>query len=177
MCFYNVKAQCLIPYILLFSKPQPQTTTTGSSTAPPPWSNLYIYVHTELDEHHTIVCKSLPAVWISLLQRSCKPSIGSSVTPPCFKKYIPGQDPAVLCACVFFKLNCWVTFGRQSPEDVVVKPLLLALHDKDNSFFVKSGTCTENVVFFKNTFKKRNYKDIVHLFLLKMFLFKHRFLY
>ena len=107
-----------------------------NSAAPPPWSNLYIYAHTELDEHHNhIVWESLSALQIYLLQRSCKPPTASSVTPPFIKKYILGQDPIVLCASAFFKLNCWVASGRQSPGGVVVKALLLALHDKDNSFF------------------------------------------
>ena len=42
-------------HILLFSKPQLRTATTGSYTAPPPWSSLYTYAHTELDEYHTII--------------------------------------------------------------------------------------------------------------------------
>ena len=85
---------------------------------------------------------SCRTVRILLLQRSCKPFIVSSVTPPTIKKYIRGQDPVVLCACTFFKLNCRVAFGRQSPGVVVVKALLFALHDKDNSFFVKIRTNT-----------------------------------
>ena len=85
-------------------------------------------------------CELLPAVRIFQLQRFCNSFIASSVTPPCIKKYIRGQDSVVLCACAFFKLNCRVTFRRQSPEGVVIKALLLALHDKGNSFFIKSGT-------------------------------------
>ena len=56
------------------------------------------------------------------------------------EKYIRGKDPVVLSACAFFKLNCRVASRRRSPGGVVVRALLLALHDKDNSFFVKSGT-------------------------------------
>ena len=61
--------------------------------------------------------------------------VASPVKSPCIKKYIRGQDPAMLCACAFIELYCWVAFGHQSPGGVVVKALLLALHDKDNSFF------------------------------------------
>ena len=53
-------------HILLFSKPQLRTATTGSSTAPLPWSNLYTYAHTELDEYYIIIlgvvanCANIP---------------------------------------------------------------------------------------------------------------------
>ena len=57
MCFYNVKAQCLIPYILLFSK----TATTGSSTALPPRSNLTPTPTPSWTSHHNIICESLPS--------------------------------------------------------------------------------------------------------------------
>ena len=54
-----------------FSKPHitaraTATATSGSSTALPPWSNRYIYAHTELDEHHTII-----ASWYQLCEYSC----------------------------------------------------------------------------------------------------------
>ena len=46
-----------------------------NSAAPPPWSNLYIYAHTELDEHHNIVLlvvasfANIPAA--EILQATC----------------------------------------------------------------------------------------------------------
>ena len=64
------------------------------------------YAHTELDEYHIIICELLPAVRIFLLQRSCQPSVASSVTPPCIKKYIRGQDPVMLHARAFIELYC-----------------------------------------------------------------------
>ena len=151
MCFYIAEAHCLIPYILLSSKPQLQIATTGNSTAPPPWSDLYTYAHTELDENHTIERETLPAVWIFPLQRSCKPSITSFVTPPYIKKiYSWSRSCCTLCLRVF-KLNCWVASGRQSSGGVVVKAFLLALHDKDNSFFVKSKQLLCSTVYCKCT--------------------------
>ena len=54
-----------------FSKPHitaraTATATSGSSTALPPWSNCYIYAHTELDEHHFIIVS-----WCQLCKYSC----------------------------------------------------------------------------------------------------------
>ena len=136
MCFYNVEAQCLIPYMLLFSKPQlgaaPQRHHHGvifTSTPTPSWTSTTLSF-----------CKLLPAVRIFSLQRSCKPSVASFVTPPYTKKYIRGQDPVVLCACAFIMLYCWVASRRQSSWGVVVKAPPFALNDKDKSFFVKNGT-------------------------------------
>ena len=70
----------------------------------------------------TVYASRCQAVWILLLQRSCMLFIVSSVTPPCIKKYIRGQDPLVLCASAFFKLNYSVASGRQSPENMVARP-------------------------------------------------------
>ena len=45
------------------------------ATAPPPWSNLYTFAHTELDEYHTIIlrvvasCANIPAA--EILQAIC----------------------------------------------------------------------------------------------------------
>ena len=90
--------------------------------------------------HH--YCKLMPAGQIFLLQRSCQPSVASSVTLPCTEKYICGQDPVVLCACEF--VNCTAeSHIRTSVIGVVVKAFLLALHDKDKSFFINSRTHTQ----------------------------------
>ena len=66
----------------------------------------------------TVYVSCCQAVQILLLQRSCMPHIVSSVTPPCIKKYIHGQDPLVLCVSAFFKLYCWVALGRQSSDSL-----------------------------------------------------------
>ena len=110
-------------------------------------------------------CELLPAVRIFPLQRSRKLSVASSVTPPCIEKVIHGQDPVELCACVFIKLNCWVASVRQSPGGVVVKALLLALHDKDNSFlskaeqFIQSCYCTDSNIMRMRDFLARKRKS------------------
>ena len=118
LLLYNVKAQCLIPYILLFSKPQlqaaPQRYRHGVT--------LHLRPHRVGRATTTLYASRCQAVQILLLQRSCKPFIVSSVTPPCIKKYIRGQDPVVLCTSEFFKLYCCLAFGRQSPGDVVARP-------------------------------------------------------
>ena len=42
-----------------------------AAPAQSPWSNLYTYAHTKLDEYHTSIRELLPAERIFLLQRSC----------------------------------------------------------------------------------------------------------
>ena len=119
------------------SKPQLQTATTGSSTAPLPWSDHYAYTHTELDENHTN-CKSMSAVRIFLMQRPCQLFIASPVTPPCTKKYIRGQCPVVLSISEFENCTAESRIRTSVPGRHGSKALLLALHDKDESFFIKS---------------------------------------
>ena len=104
-----------------------QTATMGSSTMTLPWSNLTSMPTPSWTSTTPSFASCCQAVRILLLQRSCMPYIVSSVIPPYIKKYIRGQDPVVLSVCAIFKLNYWVTFGRQSLEDVVAKALLLAL--------------------------------------------------
>ena len=126
---------------------------------------IYTSTHTPSWSTTPSFCELLPAVRIFPLQRSRKLSVASSVTPPCIEKVIHGQDPVELCACVFIKLNCWVASVRQSPGGVVVKALLLALHDKDNSFlskaeqFIQSCYCTDSNIMRMRDFLARKRKS------------------
>ena len=99
MCFYNVKAQCLIPYILLFSK----TATTGSSTALPPRSNLTPTPTPSWTSHHNIICESLPSCANSPAAEILQAIHCQFCHTSLYKKYIRGQDPVVhtLCLPVF----------------------------------------------------------------------------
>ena len=54
-----LKAQCLIPYFTV--SVNHKTTTSGSSTAQPPWSDLYTYARTELDKYHIVICELIDA--------------------------------------------------------------------------------------------------------------------
>ena len=100
----------------------------------PPRSNLTPTPTPSWTSTTPLYTRCCQAVRILLLQRSCKPFIVSSVTPPYIKKYIRGQDPVVLCACTFFKLYCLVASGRQSLKNMVSNAFQLAWHDWSGSF-------------------------------------------
>ena len=118
MCFY-IMLKHNVWYHIFYCSVNRNYRELHSATAT---EQPYTFAHTELDETTQLYASCCQAVQILLLQRSCKPFIVSSVTLPCIKKYICGQDPLVLCVSEFFKLNCWVAFGRQSPWDVVARP-------------------------------------------------------
>ena len=115
----------------------------GNSTTPPPWSDLYIYAHTELDEHHTNtasccqLCKyicSRDPISCLLPVLSHRPILRNIFVVKILLYSVPASLSIVLLK---------VASGRQSSGGVVVKALLLALHDKDKSFFINSRTSAD----------------------------------
>ena len=129
-----------------FSKPQTiaRATATATWAAPQRYRHGVIFTPTTAPSRMSTTpllrvdasCANIPAAEI-LLAVCCQ---FSSVSPPCTKKYIRGQDPVVLCACEF--VNCTAesrirtsVIGRRGS-----KAFLLALHDKDKSFFINSRT-------------------------------------
>ena len=128
-----------------FSKPQTTarataTATLGSSTVLPPWSNLYIYARTELDESHIII-----ASWCQLCEYFCCRDPVSRLLPvlshrPVLRnifvvKILSYFVPASLTDCTA-ESRIWTSvIGRRGS-----KAFLLALHNKDKSFFINSRT-------------------------------------
>ena len=121
-------AQCLIPNLIVLANRL--RNRTGSSTATLPWSDHYIYTHTELDENHTNRSQC------QLCEYSCCSDPVSYLLPALSHR---GQCPVVLSisefANVLLKSRIRMSvLGRRGS-----KALLLALHDKDGaSFFIKS---------------------------------------
>ena len=132
-CACSVIAQCLIPNLIVLAN-RNCYRSLGSSAAPPPWSNLYTYTRTELDENHIIT-----ASWCRLCKHSCCRDPVSRLLPvlshcPVLRnifvvKILSYFVPASL-SIVLLK----VASGRQSSGGVVVRLFYLPYMIKTNLF-------------------------------------------
>ena len=122
-----------------FSKPQTtarvtDTATLGSSTALPPWSNLYTYARTELDEHHTII-----ASWCQLCEYSrCRNPV-SRLLPVLSHRPVLRNIFVVKILSYFVPASLSIVLlkvasGRQSSGGVVVRLFYLPYMIKTNLF-------------------------------------------
>ena len=131
MCFCNVKALCLIPYILLFSKPQPQTATTGSSTVLSPWSNLSPMPTSSWTSTTPLYASCRQAVRILLLQRSCKLCIHHQFCHTALYEEIYSGSRS--CCTLYLRVFQIVLLSRiqtSVPGKYGSKVFQLALHDR-----------------------------------------------
>ena len=106
ICFCIVKALCLIPFILLFSKPQLRNCGQSGVSVPCTPTHHCMQAAAKLCE-------------ISCMQRSCKPFIISSVTPPCLRdisvvKILLYSVPASFSSCMLIRLRTSVPGKRGS---------------------------------------------------------------
>ena len=116
---------------------QPLPQTTGSSTAPLPWSDRYIYAHTQLDENHTII-----ASWCQLCKYSCCRDPVSCLLPALSHRPVLRNISVVNVLLYSVSASLQIVllkaaFGRQSSGGVVVRLFCLPYMIKKTIFHKK----------------------------------------
>ena len=110
------------------------TATLGSSSALPPWSNLYTYTRNEMDENHTII-----ASWCQLCEYSCCRDPVSRLLPVLSHRPVLRNIFVVKILSYFVPASLSIVLlkvasRRQSSGGVVVRLFYLPYMIKTNLF-------------------------------------------